>query len=74
MFKKHALIIDVNRNNDHGISCFKPGKPCADDLKMLEQQMAAFCISEQDQTSFDITDLDLDDANINYLKMKMILI
>ena len=36
--------------------------------------MAAFCISEQDQTSFDITDLDLDDANINYLKMKMTLI
>ena len=42
-FKRFTLTIDLNGNDDHKISWFKPGKPCADGLKMLEQQMTAFC-------------------------------
>ena len=36
-------MIGANGNDDHKISCFKPGKTCADGLEMLEQQVAAFC-------------------------------
>ena len=57
-------MIDVNKNNDHKISCFKPEKPCVDGLKMHEQQMAAFCDDEQDHNPFDITDSDVDNTNI----------
>ena len=35
-----------------------------DGLKMLEQQMAAFCDAQQDQNPFDITYYNVEDANI----------
>ena len=63
-FKGFALTTEVNGNDDYEISCFKPGKPCADDLKLLEQQMAALCDAQQDQNPFDITDSNVEDANI----------
>ena len=63
-FEGCALIIDVNGNHDHKISCFKPGKACADGLKMLEHEITAFCHSQQDQNPFDITDSDVKDVNI----------
>ena len=41
-FEGCALTIDANRNDDHKICCFKPGKPCANGLEKLAQQVAAF--------------------------------
>ena len=63
-FKGCALTIGVNGNDDHEISCFKPGKFCADGLKLLEQKMTAFCDAQQEQNPFNITDSDIEDTNI----------
>lgn len=63
-FKGCALTIDVNGNEDHEISCFKPGKPCADGSKVLEEQIAAFSDADQYQNPFYITASDVEDANI----------
>ena len=51
LFRGFALTIVANGSENHEISCLKPGKSCADDLKMLERQMVAFCDAQQDQIS-----------------------
>ena len=37
-FKKCAITIDDNGEDDEQISCFKPGKPCAEGYKVLKEQ------------------------------------
>ena len=64
LFKGCALTKNVNTYDDHKISCFNFGRPCRDSLKMLEQQIAAFCEARQDQNVIDITDWEVENANI----------
>ena len=59
-FKKCVLTIDDNGEDDEQISCFKPGKPCAEGYKVLKEQMTIF--SEQQNTGFEITNSNVEDA------------
>ena len=61
-FKKCALIIDDNGEDDEQISCFKPGKPCAEGYKVLKEQMTIFSEQQNTANAFEITDSDVEDA------------
>ena len=55
-FKKCALTIDDNGEDDEQISCFKPGKPCAERYKVLKEQMTIFSEQQNTANAFEITD------------------
>ena len=61
-FKKCALKIDGNGEDDEKISCFKPGKPCAEGYKVLKEQMTIFSEQQNTANTFEITDSDVEDA------------
>ena len=61
-FKKCALTIDDNGEDDEQISCFKPGKPCAEGYKVLKEQMTIFSEQQNTANAFEITDSDVEDA------------
>ena len=61
-FKKCTLTIDDNGEDDEQISCFKPGKPCAEGYKVLKEQMTIFSEQQNTANAFEITDSDVEDA------------
>ena len=61
-FKKCTLTIDDNDKDDEQISCFKPGKPCAEGYKVLKEQMTIFSEQQNTANTFEITDSDVEDA------------
>ena len=61
-FKKYALTIDGNGEGDEQISCFKPGKPCAEGYKVLKKQMTIFSEQQNTANAFKITDSDVEDV------------
>ena len=61
-FKKCTLTIDYNGKDDEQISCFKPGKPCAEGYKVLKEQMTIFSEQQNTANAFEITDSDVEDA------------
>ena len=61
-FKKYTLTIDDNGEDDEQISCFKPGKPCAEGYKVLKEQMNIFSEQQNTANAFEITDSDVEDA------------
>ena len=61
-FKKCTLTIDNNGKDDEQISCFKPGKPCAEGYKVLKKQMTIFSEQQNTANAFEITDSDVEDA------------
>ena len=61
-FKKCALTFDDNGKDDQQISCFKPGKPCAERYKVLKEQMTIFSEQQNIANTFKITDSDVEDA------------
>ena len=61
-FKKCALTIDDNGEDDTQISYFKPGKPCAEGYKVLKEQMTIFSEQQNTANAFEITDSDVEDA------------
>ena len=61
-FKKCALTIDGNGEDDEQISCFEPGKPCAEGYKVPKEQMTIFSEQQNTANAFEITDLDVEDA------------
>ena len=56
-FKKCALTID-NGEDDEQISCFKPGKPCAEGYKVLKKQRTIFSDQQNTANAFEIADSD----------------
>ena len=61
-FKKCALTIDDNGGEDKQISCFKPGRPCAEGYKVLKEQMMIFSEQKKKDNPFEITKSDVEDA------------
>ena len=61
-FKKCALTIDDNGDEDEEISCFKPKRPCAEGYKVLKEQMTIFEDQQGYENPFEITDSDVEDA------------
>ena len=61
-FKKSTLTIDNNGEDDEQISCFEPGKPCAEGYKVLKEQMTIFTEQQNTANPFEITDFDVEDA------------
>ena len=61
-FKKCALTVDDNGEDDEQISCFKPGKPCAEGYKVLKEQMTIFSEQQNTANAFEITNSDVEDA------------
>lgn len=61
-FKKCASTINDNGEENDQISCFKPGKPCAEGSKVLKEQMTIFSEQQNTVNPFEITDSDVEDA------------
>ena len=61
-FKKYALKIDDNGEEVQQISCLKPGRPCAEVYKVLEEQMMFFSEQQNTDNPFEITESDVEDA------------
>ena len=61
-FKKCTLTIDNNGEDDEQISCFKPGKPCAEGYKVLKEQMTIFSEQQNTANAFEITSSNVEDA------------
>ena len=61
-FKKCALTIDDNGEEDEQISCFKLGRPCADGYKVLKEQVMIFSEQKNMGNLFEMTESKVEDA------------
>ena len=55
-FKKCPLRMDDNGEKDGQISCFKPGRPCAEGDEILKEQMLIFREQQNTDNLFEITE------------------
>ena len=61
-FKKRVLPIDDNGEEVEHISCFKPGRSCAEGYKVLKEQMMIFSEQQNTDNPFEITESEVEDA------------
>ena len=64
-FRSCALTLPNRKQGDNQISCFKPGRPCKGDRKILNQEMKLLTDYSLHMNPFsrDISDSDMEDAN-----------